>query len=144
MKKVIASLLALTLITPAIAFAHPGGWGPGPHGHWGGGGGPLRFLPDAAVGVLIGGLTYYMLNGNYYQRQGDNYVVVEPPAAEPAREMRVLDFTASVITCRMVTTISARLMAIIPKCRVLTVCKGRANKNGQSLRLAVYCSDEDY
>ncbi|MFH8134352.1 DUF6515 family protein [Pantoea osteomyelitidis] len=93
MKKVIASLLALTLITPAIAFAHPGGWGPGPHGHWGGGGGgPLRFLPDAAVGVLIGGLTYYMLNGNYYQRQGDNYVVVEPPAAEPAREMRVLDF----------------------------------------------------
>lgn len=109
MKKVIASVLALTLIAPAIAFAHPGGWGPGPgpHGHWGGpgprghwggphghwgGGGPLRFLPEAAVGVLIGGLTYYMLNGNYYQRQGDNYVVVQPPVAEPARDTRVLDF----------------------------------------------------
>lgn len=100
MKKVIASVLALTLIAPAIAFAHPGGWGPGPHGHWGGpaprghwgGGGPLRFLPEAAVGVLIGGLTYYMLNGNYYQRQGDNYVVVQPPEAQPVQEMRALDF----------------------------------------------------
>lgn len=92
MKKVIASVLALTLIAPAIVSAHPGGWGPGPgpHGHWGGG--PLRFLPEAAVGVLIGGLTYYMLNGNYYQRQGDNYVVVQPPVAEPTSEMRVLDF----------------------------------------------------
>ena len=103
MKKVIASVLALTLIAPAIAFAHPWGPGPGPHWgggpgpHWGGpgprwgGSGPLRFLPEAATAVLIGGLTYYMLNGNYYQRSGDTYVVVQPPA-DRVEGMRVLDF----------------------------------------------------
>ena len=48
MKKVIASLLALTLLSPALVSAHPGGWGPGPGPHWGGYGrgwgapGPLR------------------------------------------------------------------------------------------------------
>ncbi|HBZ16940.1 DUF6515 family protein [Pantoea sp. NPDC088449] len=95
MKNVIASVLALTLLTPAISHAYPGGWGPGPHWgrgpHWGGPG-PLRFLPEAATAVLIGGLTYYMLNGSYYQRQGDTYVVVQPPDSPPAGGMRVLDF----------------------------------------------------
>lgn len=94
MKKVIASLLALTLLTPAIAFAHPGGWGPhgGPGPHWGGPG-PVRFLPEAATAVLIGGLTYYLLNGNYYQRHGEEYVVVEPPEEHRVSDdMRVLDF----------------------------------------------------
>ncbi|WP_343554015.1 DUF6515 family protein [Pantoea sp.] len=96
MKTVIASVLALTLLTPAISFAHPGYWGPGPGPRWGGGPhwghpGPLRFLPEAATAVLLGGLTYYMLNGNYYQRQGDTYVVVQPPEA-PQGGMRVLDF----------------------------------------------------
>jgi len=97
MKNVIASVLALTLLTPAICFAHPYGWGPGPGPHWGGGPrwggpGPLRFLPEAATAVLIGGLTYYLLNGNYYQRQGDTYVVVQAPEAPPEGGMRVLDF----------------------------------------------------
>ncbi|MFW0697933.1 DUF6515 family protein [Pantoea sp. R13S299] len=105
MKKIIASLLTLTLLTPALAFAHPGDWGPGwgrhggpgphwvgPRPHWGGPG-PYRFLPEAATAVLIGGLTYYLLNGSYYQRHGDEYVVVEPPAeSRVSSEMRVLDF----------------------------------------------------
>lgn len=100
MKKIIASLLTLTLLTPALAFAHPGDGGPpggwdrhGGHGpHWGGPG-PVRFLPEAATAVLIGGLTYYLLNGNYYQRHGDEYVVAEPPAeSRVSSEMRVLDF----------------------------------------------------
>lgn len=100
MKKIIASLLTLTLLTPALAFAHPGDWGPpggwGQHGghgpHWGGPG-PMRFLPEAATAVLIGGLTYYLLNGSYYQRHGDEYVVAEPPAElQVSSEMRVLDF----------------------------------------------------
>jgi len=100
MKKIIASLLTLTLLTPALAFAHPGDWGPpggwGRHGgngpHWGGPG-PVRFLPEAATAVLTGGLTYYLLNGNYYQRHGDEYVVAEPPAeSRVSSEMRVLDF----------------------------------------------------
>lgn len=98
MKNVIASVLALTLLAPTMSFAHPYGWGPGPGPHWGGPGphwggpGPLRFLPEAATAVLIGGLTYYMLNGSYYQRQGDTYVVVQPPESSPESGMRVLDF----------------------------------------------------
>jgi len=91
-------MLALTLITPTVSFAHPYGWGPGPGPHWGSPGprwghpGPLRFLPEAATAVLIGGLTYYLLNGSYYQRQGDTYVVVQPPDGPPASAMRVLDY----------------------------------------------------
>ncbi|MEQ4515119.1 MAG: DUF6515 family protein, partial [Pantoea agglomerans] len=71
-----------------------GGWGRhgGPGPHWGGPG-PVRFLPEAATAVLIGGLTYYLLNGSYYQRHGEEYVVVEPPAeSRVSSEMRVLDF----------------------------------------------------
>jgi len=100
MKKVIASLLSLALLTPALAFAHPGEWGP--HGGWGphrgsgpgwDGRGPVRFLPEAATAVLIGGLTYYLLNGSYYQRHGEEYVVAEPPeTSRVSSEMRVLDF----------------------------------------------------
>ena len=53
----------------------------------------MRFLPEAATAVLIGGLTYYLLNGNYYQRHGEEYVVVAPPAeTRVSGEMRVLDF----------------------------------------------------
>lgn len=93
MKKVIASLLVLTLTAPVIAVAHPGG-GPGPGWHHGGGPGwgrpaPFRFLPEAATAVLIGGLTYYLLNGTYYQRQRDTYVVVEPPAERVTLDSRM-------------------------------------------------------
>lgn len=103
MKKVIASLLALALAAPLMAFAHPGG-GPGPGWHHGGpdhGGhgwgrpAPFRFLPEAATAVLIGGLTYYLLNGNYYQRQGDTYVVAQPPIERVVTvdsAMRALDY----------------------------------------------------
>jgi hypothetical protein len=52
----------------------------------------MHFLPEAATAVLLGGLTYYMLNGNYYQSQGDTYVVVQPPDAPQGGGMRVLDF----------------------------------------------------
>ncbi|QKJ86992.1 hypothetical protein PMPD1_2044 [Paramixta manurensis] len=100
MKKVIASLLAFSLIAPLAASAHPGyGYGPGWHhggwgGHYWGRPAPFRFLPTAATAVLIGGLTYYLLNGNYYQRRGDTYVVVQPPT-EPvvvSGGMRTLDY----------------------------------------------------
>lgn len=92
MKKIIASLLALTLFAPLMTSAHPGGWGPGPG--WHGGPGPARpgFLPGAAEAVLIGGLTYYLLNGNYYQRQGDGYVVVDRPDEPVSPQMRALDY----------------------------------------------------
>ncbi len=99
MKKVIAPLLALSLVLPGVAMAHPGGpgWGGGGPG-WGGGGpgwGGGRhggFLPDLATGVLIGGLTYYLLNGQYYQRQGTQYVVVNPPPQSAPQSTQVLDY----------------------------------------------------
>ncbi|AIX73913.1 MAG: DUF6515 family protein [Mixta calida] len=102
MKKVIASLLALTLTAPAVAVAHPYGPAPGPGwrhgGEWGGHGwgrpAPFRFLPEAATAVLIGGLTYYLLNGNVYQRQGETYVMVQPPTERMTMgdAMRALDY----------------------------------------------------
>lgn len=106
MKTVIDSLLALAMISPTAVFARPGDWGPGPHWYRPGPGwhgpaprwhGPDHFhvLPLAATAVLIGGLTYYMLNGSYYQRHGDEYVIVEPPAptyVSSVGGMRVLDF----------------------------------------------------
>lgn len=94
MKNVIASVLALTLLSPTFVFAHPGGWDQAPRRgspHWGGPG-PLHFLPETATAVLIGGLTYFLLNGSYYQRQGDTYVTVQPPSEPSNGEMRVLDF----------------------------------------------------
>ncbi|WP_025901898.1 MULTISPECIES: DUF6515 family protein [Tatumella] len=100
MKKVIPSLLALALTMPGIALAYPHGpgpgfGGPGPGGGpgWHGGPGPGGgFLPDLATGVLIGGLTYYLLNGIYYQRQGNDYVVVNPPPQSTPQHLQVLDF----------------------------------------------------
>ncbi|GAA0500936.1 hypothetical protein GCM10009414_08140 [Tatumella terrea] len=102
MKKVIPSLLALTLIMPGIALAYPHGPGPGFGGPgpgfggpgWRGGPGPGGggFLPDLATGVLIGGLTYYLLNGIYYQRQGNDYVVVNPPPQSTPQQLQALDY----------------------------------------------------
>ncbi len=102
MKKVINTLIALTLVSPTLVFAHPGGGPGGPGGpgwHQGGGpgwgGGPRHysFLPDAAAAVLIGGLTYYVLNGSYYQRQNNNgYVMVEPPVERYSGSMQALDY----------------------------------------------------
>lgn len=95
MKKLIGSLLVMTLLSPGMVFAHPGGpgWG-GPGSGWGGPGpgGPGGLLPDLATGVIIGGLTYYLLNGNYYQRQGNQYVVVNPPPDSAPRHLQVLDY----------------------------------------------------
>ena len=106
MKKVMATLLALTLLAPTLASAHPEGWGSHFHDHddhgwrgdwhhgWRGDDRPgrLSFLPEAAAAVLIGGLTYYVLNGNYYQRQDDNtYEVVDRPI-ERSGDMHALDY----------------------------------------------------
>ncbi|WP_312685751.1 DUF6515 family protein [Kosakonia sp.] len=53
----------------------------------------FSILPDIATTVLLGGLTYYLVNGIYYQRQGTQYVVVEKPSASPSPSgAQVLDF----------------------------------------------------
>jgi len=93
MKKVMSTLFALMLLSPTLVFAQPSGWGPGRGPDWGHGPGNLSFLPEAAAAMIIGGLTYYALNGNYYQRQNDNtYVVVQPPIEHTSGNMHALDY----------------------------------------------------
>lgn len=57
MKKVISTLLSLTLLSPVLVSAHPGDWGRGRtrsgRGHCPG---RLSILPDVTA-VIIGGLT---------------------------------------------------------------------------------------
>ncbi|MEN3751725.1 DUF6515 family protein [Mangrovibacter yixingensis] len=101
MKKISLIMLftaALTSMAP-LAQAHPGpgpdfGHGPAPFFHPGH---RVDILPDIATALLIGGLTYYVANGIYYQRQNDHYVVVEPPTttvveAPSSGSLHPLDF----------------------------------------------------
>lgn len=97
MNKAATIMLISALALPFSALAGPGG----PGGHGGGHGpdmhGPMpghrvSILPDLATAVMIGGLTYWLVNGTYYQKQGPEYVVVERPAAAPDSTLQVLDF----------------------------------------------------
>ncbi len=98
MKKVLILLFSLSLVMPVAGFAAPGWHGDhrpyhyGPHG-WVGGrphyGERFGFLPGVAATVLAAGLTYYVLDGIYYQRQNNEYVVVNAPADVPAPQAYV-------------------------------------------------------
>lgn len=48
-------------------------------------------MPRDAEALLIGGMTYYVLNGLYYQHHGSEYVTVAPPPQEAA-SMTALDY----------------------------------------------------
>jgi len=94
MKKAASLLFVAALVLPLSAFA-----GPGWHDNHGGHGpdmpGPghhVSILPDIATAVMIGGLTYWLVNGTYYQKQGPDYVVVERPADVPDSTLHTLDF----------------------------------------------------
>lgn len=92
--KVFAAALIVTLSLPA--FAGPGGHGgPRAGGPWQydrpGPGHRVSILPDIATALLLGGLTYYVVNGIYYQKQGDQYIVVETPQ-ETGSALNVVDF----------------------------------------------------
>lgn len=100
MIKITAFILSLctALSVPLQTFAAPG---PGGHG------GPrpeafvrddrpspghrVSILPDIATALLISGLTYYVVNGIYYQKQGNQYIVVDAPR-ETAAALNVVDF----------------------------------------------------
>ncbi len=57
--------------------------GPGPDAPWQAPfpGMPVAHLPLGVETVIAAGLTYYVLNGIFYQRHNDGYVVVEAPAS---------------------------------------------------------------
>ena len=96
MKKNICALVMATIIaSPSLVYAGPGG--PGGHGGHGGNGGyngphfnpaptspgprspRLDFLPALATTLILGGLTYYIVNDAYYRKQGAEYILVQPP-----------------------------------------------------------------
>lgn len=116
MKKTIVAGMLCSMILPTFALAEPFDHGPGgpdmrppPHhegpDHRGGPEprperrGPENFdhrpprhsMPRDAEALLIGGMTYYFLNGLYYQHQGSEYVAVAPPP-ESATSMTPLDY----------------------------------------------------
>ena len=79
-----AVLMTMLIVSPSMVLAGPGP-GPGPE--------PmpepwmhhapsqrLSVLPDLATALIIGGLTYYVINGIYYQKQGAEYIRVETPS----------------------------------------------------------------
>ncbi|CAM7096703.1 TPA: hypothetical protein NOY28_004731 [Escherichia coli] len=103
MKKTAMLLLSSVLVFPAHTFAAPG---PGPGGAPGDGPGHrdaprflaprpghrVSILPELATAVAIGGITYWLANGIYYQKQGNEYVVVEKPPAPADSSLKTLDF----------------------------------------------------
>lgn len=120
--------MAITLFAAgsATALAEPGFQPHGGHGFPDGGrrddiprpGDRFRLLPDIATTVLLGGLTYYLVNGIYYQRQGAQYVVVENPHQRPPHQVhRCWTLTVNAITCVTVIIMRAILMATILKFR---------------------------
>lgn len=107
MRNIIPIALIVTLSIPLTCAAGPGGHG-GPGGNDGPGrpdGGPgmihhgggkhsgtwLSVLPDIATALLIGGVTYWVVNGTYYQQADNGYVVVERPSDSPSTTLQVLD-----------------------------------------------------
>ena len=55
------------------------------------GGEPRHSMPRDAEALLIGGITYYVLNGLYYQHHGSEYVTVAPPP-QAATSVTTLDY----------------------------------------------------
>lgn len=86
----------LGLLLPSLTHAEPGPGGPpgfGPGAPWDAPapGMPVAHLPLGVETVIVAGLTYYMLNGIFYQRHNDGYVVVDAPNNSNAGGMSVLD-----------------------------------------------------
>lgn len=87
MKMRIKILLTLTIICiTASAHAVPGprpDAGPAPAPFNGRGPAPrLNVLPDIATTLILGGLTYYVVNDVYYRKEGDVYIRVETPQSD--------------------------------------------------------------
>ncbi|WP_434584600.1 DUF6515 family protein [Klebsiella sp. R390] len=91
-----ALVMTMLIVSPSLALAGPG---PGP-----GGPGPgftpqpaptpyprLSVLPDLATTLIIGGLTYYIVNDIYYRKQGAEYIRVDAPSAVNS-SLNVVDY----------------------------------------------------
>lgn len=93
--KLYALLMATLIATPSLVLSAPGPGGlagPGPDPFPRHTPSPrLSVLPDLATALIIGGLTYYVVNGIYYQKQGGEYIRVDtPPGA--SNGLNVVDY----------------------------------------------------
>ncbi|WJY16072.1 hypothetical protein PCO82_05200 [Pectobacteriaceae bacterium CE90] len=80
-------IFMLNLLPPAVVIAAPGPGGPGQapipaHRHEPGV--YVDHLPPGVETALIAGLTYYVLNGIFYQQEHGRYIIVTPPPAANA------------------------------------------------------------
>lgn len=83
MNKLIQILITPTLIVLLLSGCI------GPRGGRGGGGNPIADLATVAV---IGGITYYVLDGIFYKKNEDKYVVVTAPLANTNAALSQLDY----------------------------------------------------
>lgn len=86
----LTAIIAGTTMIAIPAQAQPGGppgpGGPGwfwagPHHHHG------PFLPDDVAWSIVAGVTYAIIDGNYYRREGPRYVYVTPPTHQPVQKV---------------------------------------------------------
>lgn len=89
-KNICVLIMAILIASPSLVYAGPGGHA-GYGGHSDNGRphfnpaptGPresrLDFLPALATTLILGGLTYYIVNDAYYRKQGTEYILVQPP-----------------------------------------------------------------
>lgn len=79
-KQLCTVVMTMLIVSPTLVLAGPG---PGPRPEPGMHHAPstrLSVLPDLATTLIIGGLTYYVVNGMYYQKQGVEYIRVDTPS----------------------------------------------------------------
>ncbi|CAG8999193.1 MAG: hypothetical protein CENE_01162 [Candidatus Celerinatantimonas neptuna] len=82
------SLISLMTLCSVLftlpANAHP----PGPHSGWfwdGPGHGHGPFLPDGVAFAVIAGITYAIVDGQYYRHQGNQYIYVGDKPTQPSQ-----------------------------------------------------------
>ena len=46
---------------------------------------PIKRLPATAINIVFGGIKYWLSDGVYYRKQGNNYVVVKAPTGVKVR-----------------------------------------------------------
>ena len=98
-KNICTWVMVILIASPSLVYAAPGG--PGGHGGYGrphlshAPNSPrsprLDFLPALATTLILGGLTYYVVNDAYYRKQGTEYILVDSPT-NISSNLNVVDY----------------------------------------------------